>query len=102
MIHRQTLTELYWILKEEADVFEDCLAKNGQSDYKRSKFTLVINLKTFINVKSRTVKRSGQSDNCSLYRDTLTELFEIVKEEAKNYDECLQREGRKKKSLFLL
>ena len=53
-------------------------------------------------ISARTEKRSVTPDGCSLYRETLTELFEIVKEEAKHYDECLEREGRNKKSLFLL
>ena len=37
MIHRQTLAELYMILREEADVFEECIekAEAEQSDYKR-------------------------------------------------------------------
>jgi len=84
MIHRQTLAELYMILKEEADVFEECLENVEQSGFKR------------------TEKRSVGTDECSLYRETLTELFEIVQEEAKSYDECLMRDERNKKSLFLL
>ena len=61
-----------------------------------------ISLKYLLCISARTEKRSVTPDGCSLYRETLTELFEIVKEEAKHYDECLEREGRNKKSLFLL
>ena len=103
MIHRQTLAELYMILKEEADVFEECLENAEQSGFKRYRFISIaenINFYQCVHI-CRTEKRSGTND-CSLYRETLTELFEIVKEEAKNYDECLTREGRNKKSLFLL
>jgi len=82
MILRQTLAELYSIIKEEAEVLEECIEK-AHTDNKRPE------------------KRRG-TDDCSLYRETLTELFEIVKEEARNYDECLEREGRNKKALFLL
>ena len=38
MIHRQTLAELYMILKEEADVFEECLENAEQSGFKRYRF----------------------------------------------------------------
>ena len=41
MIHRQTLAELYMILKEEADVFEECLENVEQSGFKRYKFILI-------------------------------------------------------------
>ena len=42
MIHRQTLAELYMILKEEADVFEECLENvEEQSGFKRYKFILI-------------------------------------------------------------
>ena len=33
MIHRQTLAELYLILKEEADVFEECIEKTEHKRY---------------------------------------------------------------------
>ena len=89
------------ILKEEADVFEECLENAEQSGFKRYKFISIAEKINFYQCVCRTEKRSG-TDDCSLYRETLTELFEIVKEEAKSYDECLTREGRNKKSLFLL
>merc|ERR1711879_219212 len=82
-IHRQTLAELYMILKEEADIFAACVEENKQSNHKR-------------------FERGSGQDGCSLYRQTLTELFEIVTDEARNYEECLEKESRNKKSLFLL
>ena len=96
MIHRQTLAELYLILKEEADVFEECIEKTEHKRYYTNS-----QKDPFYYVFSRSEKRRGTYD-CNLYRETLTELFEIVKDEARNYDECLEREGRNKKSLFLL
>ena len=68
----------------------------------RGNFKFISLVKYFLYISARTEKRSVTPDGCSLYRETLTELFEIVKEEAKHYDECLEREGRNKKSLFLL
>ena len=41
MIHRQTLAELYMILKEEADVFEECLENAEQSGFKRYRFIAI-------------------------------------------------------------
>eukprot|EP00090_Calanus_glacialis_P007493 TRINITY_DN15923_c0_g1_i1.p1 TRINITY_DN15923_c0_g1~~TRINITY_DN15923_c0_g1_i1.p1 ORF type:complete len:156 (-),score=33.15 TRINITY_DN15923_c0_g1_i1:101-568(-) len=66
-IHKHTLAELYEIVKEEADIFEQCLDhQDGNS----------------------LMKHVGISP-CDVHRHTLAELFEIVKEEAEIYENCL-------------
>lgn len=69
MVHRKTLYELYQIVKEETDMFENCLYQTSTGLKKRSLTT--------------------SSSGCNIYRHTLMELFEIVKEEAAVYENCL-------------
>merc|ERR1712113_467035 len=77
-IYRYTLGELYSIVEEEADIFEQCLNTEGKKIY----FLLF-----------STMKRAAGS-SCDVHRYTLTELFEIVKEEAELYENCLANAGK--------
>ena len=76
MVHRKTLYELYQIVKEESEMFENCLYQTS----------------TGLKKRSLTPSSSG---GCNIYRQTLMELFEIVKDEAAIYENCLANNSTK-------